>query len=35
MDNQVANMCVKLRKMVGFGFSFKKQVFCVHGILKG
>lgn len=34
MDNQIANMCVTLRKKLGFGFSFKKQAFCLHSILK-
>lgn len=34
MGNQIASMCIKLYKMLGFGFSFKKQAFCVHVTLK-
>lgn len=34
MGNQIASMRVKLYKMLGFGFSFKKQAFCLHVTLK-
>lgn len=34
MGNQFASVCINLYKMLGFGFSFKKQAFCVHVTLK-
>lgn len=32
VDNQIASMCIKPYKMLGF--DCKKQACCVHGILK-
>lgn len=38
MGNQIASMCIKLYKVLGFDFSFKKQAFLskpsVHVTLK-
>lgn len=34
MGNQFASVCIKVYKMLGFDFSFKKQASCVHVTLK-